>query len=98
MTGRRPMTFDSFPQQRQIRLDPETEMKLKQIMKQNGIITIDGVEYKTETKDLEDLGELGNGTSGHVVKMKHTLTNKSIAVKVWYSIIIFVSLFSIKKM
>ncbi|XP_031633797.1 dual specificity mitogen-activated protein kinase kinase hemipterous-like isoform X2 [Contarinia nasturtii] len=81
-TGRRPpMTFDSFPQQRTIRLDAETEMKLKQIMKRNGIIAIDGKEYKTETKDLEDLGELGNGTSGHVVKMKHTLTNKSIAVK-----------------
>lgn len=51
-------------------------------MKRNGIITIDNKEHKTEIKDLEDMGELGNGTSGHVVKMKHKLTNKVIAVKV----------------
>lgn len=57
-------------------------MKLEQIMKRNGIITIDNVEHKTEIKDLEDMGELGNGTSGHVVKMKHKPTNKVIAVKV----------------
>lgn len=74
--------FVSFPQQRTVGLDPDTESKLKQIMKRNGIITIDDIEYKTESKDLEDMGELGNGTSGHVVKMKHTHTNKAIAVKV----------------
>lgn len=51
-------------------------------MKRSGIITIDNVEYKTELKDLEDLGELGNGTSGHVFKMRHKPTNKVIAVKV----------------
>lgn len=71
-----------FPQQRANRLEPETALKLEQIMKRNGIITIDNVEHKTEIKDLEDMGELGNGTSGHVVKMKHKLTNKVIAVKV----------------
>lgn len=71
-----------FPQQRTNRLEPETALKLEQIMKRNGIITIDNVEHKTEIKDLEDMGELGNGTSGHVVKMKHKPTNKVIAVKV----------------
>lgn len=82
-TGRLPpMNFPRFPQQRTNRLEPETAMKLEQIMKRNGIITIDNVEHKTEIKDLEDMGELGNGTSGHVVKMKHKPTNKVIAVKV----------------
>lgn len=33
-------------------------------------------------KDLEQLGELGTGTCGHVVKMKHKPSNKVIAVKV----------------
>lgn len=51
-------------------------------MQQNGILTIDNVEHKTDIKDLEDLGELGSGTSGHVEKMKHKPTNKIIAVKV----------------
>lgn len=76
------MNFDSFPQQRTRRLEPEIEIKLNEIMTRSGIITIDGTEYKTDIKDLEDMGELGNGTSGHVVKMKHTPTSKSIAVKV----------------
>lgn len=33
-------------------------------------------------KDLEHLGELGTGTCGHVVKMRHIPSNKVIAVKV----------------
>lgn len=64
------------------RIEPETENKLKLIMKRNGIITIDNIAYQTEIKDLDDLGELGNGTSGHVVKMMHKQTTKVIAVKV----------------
>lgn len=71
-----------FPQQRHNRLEPETAKKLEQIMTRNGIITIDNEEHKTDVKDLEDMGELGNGTSGHVVKMKHKPTQKVIAVKV----------------
>lgn len=84
--GRCPPTnlgFPTFPQRRQNRLDAETASKLEQIMTRNGIITMDNEEHKTEIKDLEDLGELGNGTSGHVVKMKHNITNKVIAVKVF---------------
>lgn len=69
-------------QHRTNRIEPEIKDKLKQIMTQNGILTINGVPYKSEVKDLEDLGELGNGTSGHVVKMKHKPTNTIIAVKV----------------
>nr|CAD7453173.1 unnamed protein product [Timema tahoe] len=37
--------------------------------------------YQTEIKDLEDLGELGNGTCGHVVKMLHKPSGVVIAVK-----------------
>lgn len=51
-------------------------------MTRNGILTINKIQYPSEIKDLEDLGELGNGTSGHVVKMKHKPTDKIIAVKV----------------
>lgn len=69
-------------QQQIHRTEPETEKKLRQIIKRHGILTINGVEYHTDIKDLEDLGELGNGTCGHVVKMRHTQTNTIIAVKV----------------
>lgn len=64
------------------RIEPETANKLRQIMKRHGILTFNGVPYESEVKDLEDLGELGNGTSGHVVKMKHKPTDTIIAVKV----------------
>lgn len=95
-TIRRPqMTFDSFPQQRPRRLEPEIEQKLQEIMTRSGIITIDGAEYKTDIKDLDDLGELGNGTSGHVVKMRHTPTNKPIAVKVNCLLFFFLCFFLI---
>lgn len=63
-------------------IEPETENKLQNIKERNGILNIDDVPYKTEIKDLEHLGELGNGTSGHVVKMKHKQTGRIIAVKV----------------
>lgn len=63
-------------------IEPETENKLQNIKERNGILNIDDVPYKTEIKDLEHLGELGNGTSGHVVKMRHKETGRIIAVKV----------------
>lgn len=64
------------------RMDTDTELKLKKIMRRNGILNINGQEYKTTVDNLEDLGELGNGTSGHVVKMKHRPSGTIIAVKV----------------
>jgi hypothetical protein len=39
-------------------------------------------KYKTEIKDLEHQGELGNGTCGHVVRMLHKPSQTVIAVKV----------------
>lgn len=74
--------FPTFLQGNANRIEPETERKYKQIMQRNGILTINNIEYQTEIKDLEDLGELGNGTSGHVVKMRHKQTGSIIAVKV----------------
>ncbi|VEN60001.1 unnamed protein product [Callosobruchus maculatus] len=59
----------------------ETERKLKEIMKISGDLTIDGTLYKTDIKDMVDIEELGNGTCGHVVKMKHKPSGNIIAVK-----------------
>lgn len=73
-----------FAQQPTNRIEPETEQKLKQIMKRNGILNINQVEYQTDINDLVDIGELGSGTSGHVVKMRHKPTDAIIAVKVSY--------------
>lgn len=77
-----PMHFPSRNVNLRNPLDDETAKKLKKIMKLNGILKINDVEYKTDIKDLEDLGELGNGTSGHVVKMRHKESDTFIAVKV----------------
>lgn len=60
----------------------ETEEKLRDIMRISGNITLDGTTYKTDIKDMEDLEELGNGTCGHVIKMKHKASGEIIAVKV----------------
>ncbi|XP_050429116.1 dual specificity mitogen-activated protein kinase kinase 7-like [Adelges cooleyi] len=59
----------------------EVEVKMKQIMKMSGLLTINEIKYKTELKDLEHLGELGSGTCGHVVRMLHKPSNTEIAVK-----------------
>ena len=61
--------------------ESETDKKLKKIHKQNGILTINDHKYNSDIKDLEHLGDLGNGTSGNVVKMRHKPSNTIIAVK-----------------
>ncbi|KAJ8981593.1 hypothetical protein NQ317_011872 [Molorchus minor] len=50
-------------------------------MKISGDLKIDGVLYKTNIREMEDLEELGNGTCGHVVKMRHKPSGHIIAVK-----------------
>ncbi|XP_055906555.1 dual specificity mitogen-activated protein kinase kinase hemipterous isoform X2 [Eupeodes corollae] len=61
--------------------ETETDKKLKKIMKQTGILTINNQSYKTDIQDLKHIGDLGNGTSGHVVKMQHIPSGTVIAVK-----------------
>lgn len=38
--------------------------------------------YKTEIDEMENVSELGQGTSGHVVRMTHRPSNYTVAVKV----------------
>lgn len=59
----------------------ETETKLTKIMEASGNIKINDINYRTEMKDLRELEELGDGTSGHVVKMHHIPSGEVIAVK-----------------
>ncbi|XP_050306370.1 dual specificity mitogen-activated protein kinase kinase 7-like isoform X2 [Anthonomus grandis grandis] len=59
----------------------ETENRLREIMKTSGDIKIDGVLYRTDIKDMVHIEELGYGTCGHVVKMRHNPSGKIIAVK-----------------
>ncbi|XP_070499097.1 dual specificity mitogen-activated protein kinase kinase hemipterous-like isoform X2 [Chironomus tepperi] len=44
-------------------------------------LKINGIHYETNIQDLEYISELGNGTSGHVVKMRHKPSGAIIAVK-----------------
>lgn len=85
-TGSRKKNLDlpPFAQAPTHKIEPETENKLKQIMKRNNILVINDESHRTDINDLIDLGELGSGTSGHVVKMQHRPTGTIIAVKVLY--------------
>lgn len=60
----------------------EIEARLQQIIKLTGIITVRHQKYYSSIHDLEHLGELGFGSCGHVVKMRHPPSNAIIAVKV----------------
>ncbi|UYV75929.1 MAP2K7 [Cordylochernes scorpioides] len=57
------------------------DWKFQDIMKQANILTLEGEKYEVTQNDFEHLGELGNGTCGHVVKMKHHTSGKVMAVK-----------------
>ena len=60
----------------------EQDRKLKEIMSQTGMIQVDeGRKVHTAIDDLDLLGDLGNGTCGHVVKMRHKTNGQVIAVK-----------------
>lgn len=62
-------------------LENEIDNKMKEIMAMSGLITINGKKFQTDIKDMEHLGELGNGTCGHVVKMLHKPSQTIIAIK-----------------
>ncbi|CAB4065051.1 Dual specificity mitogen-activated protein kinase kinase mek-1,Dual specificity mitogen-activated protein kinase kinase mek-2,Dual specificity mitogen-activated protein kinase kinase dSOR1,Dual specificity mitogen-activated protein kinase kinase 4,Dual specificity mitogen-activated protein kinase kinase 3,Dual specificity protein kinase FUZ7,Dual specificity mitogen-activated protein kinase kinase 5,Dual specificity mitogen-activated protein kinase kinase sek-1,MAP kinase kinase PBS2,Dual specificity mitog len=60
----------------------EQESKLNEIMSHTGLLqTPEGNKVKAYIEDFELLGDLGNGTCGHVVKMQHRPTGQIIAVK-----------------
>lgn len=59
----------------------DSESKLKEILKAGNVLTIGGKQHRVEMADLEKLGDLGSGTCGHVVKMRHRPTGKVLAVK-----------------
>ncbi|KAH8293346.1 hypothetical protein KR018_007673 [Drosophila ironensis] len=61
--------------------ETETDKKLKIIMAQTGKLNINGRQFPTDINDLRHLGDLGNGTSGNVVKMHHQSSDTIIAVK-----------------
>uniref|UniRef100_A0A8D2D828 Dual specificity mitogen-activated protein kinase kinase 7 n=1 Tax=Sciurus vulgaris TaxID=55149 RepID=A0A8D2D828_SCIVU len=48
----------------------EIDQKLQEIMKQTGYLTIGGQRYQAEINDLENLGEMGSGTCGHIIAVK----------------------------
>lgn len=77
---RRPVL--NLPVSFQPRRVDETDHKLREIMKISGVLTINGVRYETKIGDMEQLGVLGNGTCGVVVKMRHKPSGAIIAVKV----------------
>lgn len=60
---------------------PESEMRFQSIMEKSGMLKINDQIYKTTLADMQEMGELGSGTSGHVVKMCHKPSNTVIAVK-----------------
>ncbi|XP_050417278.1 dual specificity mitogen-activated protein kinase kinase 7 [Patella vulgata] len=59
----------------------EIDQKYDEIMKQSGILTLDGKKVQTDINDLDSLGELGHGTCGQVNKMRHKCNKHIMAVK-----------------
>lgn len=59
----------------------EIEQRYAEIMKQAGVLTINGQKIPSDISELRPIGELGQGTCGHVVKMVHQKTNQVMAVK-----------------
>lgn len=85
---RRPKPPLMFPANREIPAFPprspqatETEHRMREVYKVSGKLNVDGVEFRSHVDDLRDLGELGSGTCGHVVKMLHKPSGTVIAVK-----------------
>lgn len=60
----------------------EVDKKLKDIMKISGKLKINDVTYNTDIKEMEYIEELGHGTCGQVMKMRHGPSGEIIAVKV----------------
>nr|XP_045613553.1 dual specificity mitogen-activated protein kinase kinase 7-like isoform X3 [Procambarus clarkii] len=60
---------------------PELDAHVKEITRKNGNLIIESKKYKSSIEDMEYISELGNGTSGNVVKMLHKSSKKVIAVK-----------------
>ncbi|XP_058823837.1 dual specificity mitogen-activated protein kinase kinase hemipterous-like [Topomyia yanbarensis] len=59
----------------------DSELRFHKIIEKSGMLKINDQTYKTTLTDMQDLGELGSGTSGHVVKMRHRPSGAIIAVK-----------------
>lgn len=83
-TRRRPTPALPIASMSQRKGNVETEQKLRAL--RTGYLKINGIDYETKIDDLEYLSDLGNGTSGHVVKMRHKPSSSVIAVKVSFYI------------
>ncbi|XP_022127894.1 dual specificity mitogen-activated protein kinase kinase 7 isoform X2 [Pieris rapae] len=59
----------------------DTEHRMREVYKVSGKLNVEGVEYRSSIDELQQLGELGSGTCGHVVKMFHKSSGAVIAVK-----------------
>ncbi|XP_071493793.1 dual specificity mitogen-activated protein kinase kinase 7-like [Diadema setosum] len=60
---------------------PEIDRKLQEIMKQTGLLTTEGKRYHITVESLESIGELGFGSCGHVIRMRHKESGTILAVK-----------------
>jgi hypothetical protein len=68
------------------RLEAVNSDKYKEIIQNAGLLNFgDGCVIRTTMDDLEKLCELGSGTCGRVVKMRHKANGRIIAVKVFYN-------------
>lgn len=65
------------------RLEAVNSDKYREIMKNTGVLWLSEKmpRVKTDMTDLRQVCELGSGTCGHVIKMKHPANGKMIAVK-----------------
>ncbi|XP_033642988.1 dual specificity mitogen-activated protein kinase kinase 7-like [Asterias rubens] len=83
--GRKHKVKDNFPRptasHRNSIDSREIDRKLQEIMRQTGKLTIEGKRLTFNIDSLEAIDELGFGSCGHVIRMRHKETSTIVAVK-----------------
>lgn len=61
-----------------------TQAKYREVLKNSGLLHIDGEQKRVELKELNNLSILGYGSCGQVYKMEHISSKNQLAVKIMH--------------
>jgi mitogen-activated protein kinase kinase 7 len=61
-----------------------TQAKYQEVLKNSGLLHINGEQKRVELKELANLSILGYGSCGQVYKMEHTSSKTELAVKIMH--------------
>ncbi|CAF0721183.1 unnamed protein product [Adineta ricciae] len=61
-----------------------TQAKYQEVLKNSGLLHINGEQKRTDPKELSNISILGYGSCGHVYKMEHIPSKTELAVKIMH--------------